>query len=291
MPTIDSSMQGKICMITGANSGIGKETALALARKGATVVMVSRDRARGEAAQNEVKAQSGNNRVDLLLADLSSQQSIHQLVEDFQRRYSQLHVLINNAGVYMLNWRETVDGLEMSFAVNYLAPFLLTNLLLDTLKASAPARIINVSSEAHEQGYINLDDLQSEKGFPFMRAYGQSKLAVLMFTYELARLLEGTGVTVNALHPGFVATNIGQSGVPSFLRPLVRLILSIPGISPEEGAKTSVYLASSPDVEGVSGRYFVKSIPVRSAPISYDEALQQKLWEESARLVKLPVKS
>ncbi len=291
MPAIDSSMQGKICLITGANSGIGKETALGLARKGASVVMVCRDRTKGETARNEVKAQSGNNNVDLLLTDLSSQQAIRQLVEDFQSRYSQLHVLINNAGVFMLNRRETVDGLEMIFAVNYLAPFLLTNLLLDMLKASSPARIINVSSSAHEQGYINLDDLQSEQGFPLMRAYGQSKLALLMFTYDLARRLQGTGVTVNALHPGFVATSIGQSGVPVFLRPLIRLILSIPGISPEEGAKTSIYLASSPDVQGLSGRYFVKSIPVRSAPIAYDEALQQKLWEESAKLVNLPVKS
>ncbi len=286
MPTIDSSMQGKICMITGANSGIGKETALGLARMGASVVMVCRDRARGEAAQNEVKLKSGNNKVDLLLADLSSQQSIRQLVEDFQSRYSQLHVLVNNAGVYMLTRRETVDGLEMTFAVNTLAPFLLTDLLLDTLKASAPARIINVSSAAHEQGYLNLDDLQSRQGFPLMRAYGQSKLALLMLTYALARRLEGTGVTANALHPGFVATNIGQSGVPAFLRPLVRLILAIPGLSPEEGAKTSIYLASSPDVADISGRYFVKSIPVRSIPISYDEALQEKLWEACARLVK-----
>ncbi|HLI09292.1 MAG TPA: SDR family oxidoreductase [Ktedonobacteraceae bacterium] len=290
MPAIDKSMQGKICMVTGANSGIGKETALGLARKGATVVMVSRDPARGEAAQNEIKAQSGSNNVDLLLADLASQQSIRQLVENFQSRYSQLHVLINNAGTFTLNRRETVDGLEVTFAVNYLAPFLLTNLLLDTLKASAPARIINVSSDAHQQGYINLDDLQSKQSFPLMRAYGQSKLALIMFTYDLARRLQDTDVTANALHPGFVATNFAQSAVPALLRPLVRLVMAIPGISSEEGAKTSIYLASSPDVEGVTGRYFVKSIPVRSAPITYDEALQQKLWEESAKLVKLPVK-
>src|SRR5579883_2219059 len=237
MSSSQKSMQGKICLITGATSGIGKATALGLARMGATVVMVGRDRARSEAVQSEIKARSGNSAVDLLIADLSSQASIRQLVRDFQQRYPQLHVLINNAGVYMLTRKETVDGLEMTFAVNYLAPFLLTNLLLDTLKASAPARIINVSSAAHEQGYLNLDDLQSRQGFPLMRAYGQSKLALLMLTYALARRLEGTGVTANALHPGFVATSIGQSGVPAFLRPLVRLILSIPGISPEEGAK------------------------------------------------------
>src|SRR5579885_3477815 len=173
MSKIEKSMQGKICLITGANSGIGKETALGLARMGASVVMVCRDRARGEAAQNEIKEKSGNNNVDLLLADLSSQQSIRQLVEDFQSRYSQLHVLINNAGVYMLTRRETVDGLEMTFAVNTLAPFLLTNLLLDTLKASAPARIVNVSSDAQNAGYIRMDDLQSQQRYRSMRAYGQ----------------------------------------------------------------------------------------------------------------------
>jgi NAD(P)-dependent dehydrogenase (short-subunit alcohol dehydrogenase family) len=282
-------MQGKICMVTGANSGIGKATALGLAQMGATVVMVCRDRTRGEAAQSEIKTKSGNNAVDLLLADLSSQQSIRQLVENFKQRYTQLHVLINNAGVCMLTRRETVDGLEMMFAVNQLAPFLLTNLLLDVLKASVPARIINVSSSAHEAGYIKLDDLQSKKHYRFMRAYGQSKLAVMLFTYELARRLQGTGVTANCLHPGFVTTNIGQSGVGPVGRAVAKFIVFRFGISPEEGAKTSLYLASSPDVEGVTGKYFVKSIPRRSAPISYDESLQRQVWEESAKLVKWPV--
>ncbi len=291
MPTVNTSMQGKTCMVTGANSGIGKATALGLTQMGANVVMVVRDRTRGEAAQNEVKAKSGNNSVDLLVADLSSQQSIRQLVENFKQHYKQLHVLINNAGVFMLTRRETVDGLEMTFAVNYLAPFLLTNLLLDVLKASAPARIVNVSSEAHENGYIKMDDLQAEKLYRPMRAYGQSKLALVMFTYKLARRLQGTGVTANCLHPGFVATNIGQSGVGPVARPVAKFILSFLGISPEEGAKTSMYLATSPDVEDLTGKYFVKSIPRRSAPISYNESLQQELWEESAKLVKLPVKA
>jgi NAD(P)-dependent dehydrogenase (short-subunit alcohol dehydrogenase family) len=290
MATLNTTMQGKVCIVTGATSGIGKATALELARMGATVVIVGRDRARGEAAQSEIKTKSENEAVDLLLADLSSQESIRQLVENFRQKYSQLHVLINNAGVFMLTRRETVDGLEMTFAVNQLAPFLLTNLLLDVLKASAPARIVNVSSGSHEAGYINMDDLQSEKHYGFMRPYGQSKLALVLFTYELARRLEGTGVTVNCLHPGFVATNIGQSGVGSVGRAVVKFIFSNLGISPEEGAKTSIYLASSPDVEGVTGKYFVKSIPKRSAPITYDESLQRQLWEESARLVKLGVK-
>jgi len=282
-------MQGKACMVTGANSGIGKATALGLAQVGANVVMVARDRARGEVAQNEVKAKSGNNSVDLLVADLSSQQSIRKLVENFKQHYKQLHVLINNAGVFMLTRRETVDGLEITFAVNYLAPFLLTNLLLDVLKASAPARIVNVSSEAHENGYIKMDDLQAKKNYRPFRAYGQSKLALVMFTYELARRLQGTGVTANCLHPGFVATNIGQSGVVPVARPVAKFVLSFLGISPEEGAKTSIYLATSTDVEDVTGKYFVKSVISRSAPISYDESLQRQLWEESAKLVKLPV--
>ncbi len=218
MPTIDTSMQGKVCLLTGATAGIGKATALGLAQMGATVVMVSRDRARGEAAQAEIKTKSGNAAVDLLLADLSAQQSIRQLAENFQQRYTQLHVLINNAGLFMLRRRTTVDGLEMTFAVDYLAPFLLTNLLLDVLKASAPARIVNVSSNSHEAGYIKLDDLQAEHNYRSMRAYGQAKLAVVLFTYELARRLQGTGVTANCLHPGFVATR-GDGQLPaSWLR-------------------------------------------------------------------------
>lgn len=287
MPTVNSSMQGKICMVTGANSGIGKATALALAQMGATVVMVCRDRARGEEARSEIATKSKNNAVDLLLADLSSQQSIRQLVENFQHHYTHLHVLINNAGAaFPGRRRETVDGLEMTFAVNYLAPFLLTNLLLDVLKASAPARIVNVSSDAQASGYIQMDDLQAEKLYRPMRTYPQAKLAVALFTYELACRLQGTGVTANCLHPGFVATNFAQSDVRPAVRLLVKLIGSF-GASPQKGAKTSIYLASSPEVEGVTGKYFVKSIPKRSAAISYDESLQRQLWEQSAKLVNL----
>jgi len=287
MPTSNTSMQGKICMVTGASSGIGKATAMGLAEMGAIVVMVSRDLARGKSAQSEIKAKSGNDAVDLLLADLSSQQSIRQLAEDFKQRYTKLHVLINNAGMSSLRRRETVDGLEMTFAVNHLAPFLLTNVLLDVIKASAPSRIINVSSDAHEAGYFKMDDLQSEK--KYLRAYGQAKLALVLFTYELARRLHGTGVTANCLHPGFVATNFGQNGTGLLGRGVIKF-LSRFGMSTEEGAKTSIFLATSPEVEGVTGKYFVKSIPKRSAPITYDSSLQRQLWEESARLVKLPMK-
>jgi NAD(P)-dependent dehydrogenase (short-subunit alcohol dehydrogenase family) len=279
-------MQGKICMVTGANSGIGKATALALAQMGATVVMVCRDRARGEEARSEITTKSRNTAVDLLQADLSSQESIRQLVEHFKQRYTHLHVLINNAGAAFPGRRETVDGLEMTFAVNYLAPFLLTNLLLDMLKASAPARIVNVSSNSHKSGYIQMDDLQEEKHYRSMRVYGQSKLAVVLFTYELAGRLQGTGVTANCLHPGFVATHFGQRDAGPAFRLLVKLIGRF-GTSPQKGAKTSIYLASSPEVEGVTGKYFVKSIPKRSAAISYDESLQRQLWEQSAKLVNL----
>ena len=287
MPTSNTSMQGKVCIVTGANSGIGKATALGLAQMGATVVMVCRDQVKGEKAQNEIKEKSGNDSIDLMLTDLSSQASIRQLAENIQQHYHHVHVLINNAGGVSLSRRETQDGLETTFAVNYLAPFLLTNLLLDKLKASASARIVNVSSDSHQAGYIKMDDLQSEKHYRFMRGYGQSKLALVLFTYELARRLQGTNVTANCLHPGFVATNIGQNGVGLAGRSIVKLIFSRLGISPEEGAKTSIYLASSPEIEGVTGKYFVKSIPVRSAPISYDETLQRQLWDESAKLVNL----
>jgi NAD(P)-dependent dehydrogenase (short-subunit alcohol dehydrogenase family) len=280
-------MQGKVCIVTGANSGIGKATAMGLAQMGATVVMVCRDEGKGQVAQNEIKEKSGNDAIDLMLADLASQASIRQLAQNFQQHYQHLHVLINNAGGVNLSRRETTDGLEVTFAVNYLAPFLLTNLLLEKLIASAPSRIVNVSSESHQSGYIRMIDLHLEKGYRIMRAYGQSKLALVLFTYELARRLQGTGVTANCLHPGFVATNIGQNGVGPVGRSITKLIFSTLGISPEEGAKTSIYLASSPEIEGVTGKYFAKSIPVRSAPISYDKTLQRELWEESEKLVNM----
>lgn len=286
MPTVKTNMQGKVCIVTGANSGIGKATALGLAHMGATVVLVCRDQIKGEEAQNEIKEQSGNDAIDLMLADLASQESIRQLAEYIQEHYQHVHVLINNAGVAHLTRRETIDGCEMEFAVNYLAPFLLTHLLLDKLKASTPARIVNVSSSFHKSGSITMDDVQSEKTFRHMR-YGQSKLALVLFTYELARMLQGTGVTANCLHPGFVATNIGQNGEGPVGRRIIKLISRL-GMSPEEGAKTSLYLASSPEIEGVTGKYFVKRRPVRSAPISYDESLQRQVWEETTKLVNLP---
>ncbi|KKK66203.1 hypothetical protein LCGC14_2966450, partial [marine sediment metagenome] len=231
-------MKGKVCMITGANSGIGKTTALGLVKMGTTVVMVCRNRNRGEAAMDEIKAQSGNESVELMIADLASQKSIRQLVKDFTDKYQQLHVLINNAGVAKANRTLTVDGIETTFAINYLAPFLLTNLLLDALKASTPARIVNVSSMVYKWGTIDFDNLQGEKRYDMDKAYNQSKLAIVLFTYELARRLQGTGVTVNSLEPGLVATDFGRE-YTGFKRLMTTKIWRPFMKSPEKGAETS----------------------------------------------------
>ncbi len=287
MSTNNTSMQDKICLVTGATSGIGKATALGLAQQGATVIIVARDISRGQVAQHEIQTKSDNSEIHLLQADLSSQASIRQLAETFQQRYSQLHVLINNAGTTQLKRQETVDGMEMTFAVNHLAPFLLTNLLLDVLKASAPARIINVASDAYKTGSVPLDDLQTQHDYNFWRAYARSKLALVLCTYELARKLQGTGVTANCVHPGFVGTNMGKNNVGPKAGKVLTFILSRLGASPEDGAKTSLYLATSPDVEGVTGKYFARSALRQSTPLTYDQTLQRQIWTESARLVNL----
>jgi len=269
-------MKDKICLVTGANSGIGKATALGLAKMGANVVMVCRDRTRGEEARTEIKAASNN---------LSSQASVRQLAQDFQEKYQLLHVLVNNAGVAPMKRSLTVDGLETTFAVNHLAPFLLTNLLLDVLKASGPSRIVNVSSSAHTRTKMDFDDLQGQKNFSMFRTYSQSKLANVLFTYELDRKLKGTGVAVNALHPGVVRTNLGRD-----MAGIVRLGFLAMGLfirTPEQGAVTCVYLASSPEVEGVTGKYFVNKREVASSRESYDEAVARRLWEVSEQLTQL----
>lgn len=281
----DTSMQGRVCLITGGSSGIGRETALALAAKGARVGIVVRDQNRGNDALAEIKVQTGNDQLDLFLADLGSQQSIRTLAEEVKGRYNRLHVLVNNAGGVFPR-SETVDGIERTFAVNHLAYFLLTDLLLDLIKASAPARIVNVSSGAHTGGKINFDDIQGQKKYTSFRAYSQSKLANVLFTYELARRLRGTGVTVNALHPGVVATKFGtEFGPARFALGLVRRFLK----TPEQGAATSIYLASSPEVEGVTGKYFIDSKPARSSKISYDSQTAARLWQVSAELTHQPV--
>jgi retinol dehydrogenase 14 len=280
------SMGEKVCMITGATSGIGKATAMELASMGASVVMVGRDLGRGEAALAEIKEQSANASVDLMLADLSSQQEVRMLADEFKETYPRLDVLVNNAGLFRSERITTADGLETTFAVNHLAYFLLTNLLLDTLKASAPSRIVNVSSGDHASGTIDFDDLQKEKGYKGAKAYSQSKLANVLFTHELARRLEGTGVSANCLHPGVVGTNLG-SGVSGVFGFTVRAAMGPLMKSPEKGAETSVYLASSPEVEGLSGGYFVKKAEARSSDLSHDERLARRLWEVSADLTNL----
>jgi len=282
-------MGEKVCLITGATSGIGKATALGLADMGASVVMVGRERGRGEAVLAEIKEGSPNASVDLMLADLSSQEQIRRLAHEFKETYPRLDVLINNAGVIRSERITTQDGLETTFAVNYLAYFLLTNLLLDVLKASAPSRIVNVASGEQRNGAIDFDDLQGEKEYKTAKAYSQSKLATVLFTYELARRLEGTGVTANCLHPGVVGTNLG-SGVSGVFGFMVRTLTPLMK-SPEKGAETSIYLASSPEVESLSGRYYVKKAEARSSDVSYDERLARRLWEASADLTNVPAQT
>ena len=279
-------MGEKVCLITGATSGIGKATAMGLANMGASVVMVGRDQGKGEAVMAEIKEQSGSASVDLMLADVSSQEEIRRLADEFKEAYPRLDVLINNAGVFRSKRITTADGIEMTFAVNHLAYFLLTNLLLDVLEASAPSRIVNVASADHGNGTIDFDDLQGEKEYKGAKAYSQSKLANVLFTYELARRLEGTGVTANCLHPGAVRTSFGSgvSGVFGFMVRALRPFM----ISPERGAETSIYLASSPEVDGLSGGYFVKKAEARSSDASYDERSARRLWEVSAELTNLP---
>lgn len=286
MAEANANMGGKICLVTGANSGIGRATALGLAQRGATVVMVCRNSHKGEVARKEIQERSGNSHVDLFVADLSSQQSIRQLVRDFQQKYTQLHVLLNNAGGLFPRGKVSPDGIEMTLAVNHLASFLLTNLLLDTIKANAPARIVNVSSAMQFRGFIDLDDLQGKRKYDIARAYSQSKLAIVLFTYALARRLEGTGVTVNCLHPGVVATNIWASALPGWLH-FLGIISHLFGIPAEQGALTSIYLASSPEVEGVTGKYFDKCQAVPSAKISYDQDIQERLWTISETLTHM----
>lgn len=272
-------------MVTGANAGIGRVTALVLARMGATVIMVCRNRERSEPVLREIRQATGNQEVHLMIADFASQRSIRELAAAFRRRYDRLDVLVNNAGAINFDRSLTEDGLETTFAVNHLGYFLLTNLLLDRLVASAPARVINVSSNAHRAGRIDFDDLQGARRYSGWKAYAQSKLANILFTVELARRLEGTGVTVNALHPGFVSSNFA-TGTP--LSRLGMRLLRPFTITPEKGAETSIYLATSPEVEGVTGRYFVRKRVVEPAPAATDPAAARRLWQVSAELTGLP---
>jgi NAD(P)-dependent dehydrogenase (short-subunit alcohol dehydrogenase family) len=277
-------MAGRICVITGATRGIGRATAEGLARLGATVVLIARRREDGERTSREI---ADNSPVPpaVVSADLASQASIREAAAELRRLYPHVHVLVNNAGLITRRRELTTDGLELQFAVNHLAYFLLTNLLLDQLKAGAPSRIINVSSGAHSGARLDFDDLQGERGYDGSRAYSRTKLANILFTYELARRLQGTGVTANCLHPGVIGTQLlaDYMGIPIAGRALARTF----GASPEKGAETSIYLATSPDVETVTGKYFEAQRERRSSRESYDEAAARRLWEVSEQLTGL----
>lgn len=284
-----NSMQGKVCLVTGSSSGMGLVTARALATMGATVVMLCRNRAKGEAVQAQIKAESSNGQVDLIVADLSELSQVRRAAHEFHQRYTRLHVLINNAGGMNAERKVTSDGLEVTFVTNYLAPFLLTQLLLDVLKASAPARIINVSAPAHKIGKIDFADLQGEHHYNALTAYAQAKLAQIYFTYELAQRLAGTGVTVNALDPGHVVSNFNNS-TKGLMHVIAQVIYFFDGRSPEQGAQTILYLATDPAVESISGKYFLDCKPIPSSRHSYDVAVRQRLWSVSEALIRQPAK-
>jgi retinol dehydrogenase 14 len=279
-------MAGKTVLVTGGTGGIGKATAAGVARLGARVGIVGRDRQRAEAAAADIRRGVDKAVVDPFVADMSSQAEVRTLAVAVLDRYPRLNVLVNNVGGSWATRHTTADGLEHTFAVNHLGPFLLTNLLLDRLKTSAPARVVTVSSGAQSMGRIDFDDLQGERRYSGQRAYNQSKLANVMFTYELTRRLEGTGVTANVLHPGVARTGFGTED-PRRLDRLLSTVARPFMKTPEQGAATPVYLASSPDVEGVTGRYFANGKPKRSSGRSYDTDAAARLWSVSAKLVGL----
>ena len=288
MPAAEPTLTGKVVLVTGATAGIGAVTARALAERGATVVVAGRSRERCEATVDQVRRATGNAGVEAIVADLSVQADVRRLAREFQDRFPRLDVLVNNAGAMFARRRESADGIEMTFALNHLGYFLLTALLLDTLKASAPARVVNVASEAHRMvPGLDFDDLEvRRRRYRGFRAYARSKLANVLFTYELARRLEGTGVTANALHPGFVATSfMSGNGATGWM---MRRLADLAAIPPEAGARTTIFLASSPAVEGVSGRYFVKEREVASSPASRDEAAARRLWQVSEQMTGMP---
>jgi retinol dehydrogenase 14 len=289
-----SAMKGKVCIITGSNSGIGKETAIGLAEMGATIVMVVRDQGRGERARMEIVNQTGNSSVDLMICDLSSMSSIRHFAEEFRKKYDRLDVLINNAGATFSIREVTSEGFERNFAVNYLGPFLLTHELLSLLKSSAPSRIINVSSGLAKNGRVDLDDLQSEKNYAGTKfyspsrapAYDNAKLMLMMFSYELARRLKGSGVTVNVLMPGFTATNLGKNSGSLSSYIMFKMVRPMQQ-SAKKGAETSVYLASSDEVKDITGKCFARKKEKKTCPVSYDEELQKRLWSKTESMLGL----
>jgi NAD(P)-dependent dehydrogenase (short-subunit alcohol dehydrogenase family) len=286
MDANQNNLMGKICLVTGATSGIGKVTASVLASRCAEVIVTGRSLEKIENTVQEIKSETGNGAVHGLLADFSDLDQVRDLAGNFKALFSRLDVLVNNAGSFFNTRRETQYGVEKTFLVNHLAPFLLTNLLLDTIQASGEARIVNVSSDAHRYGSINFDDLGFKKGYVGMKAYARSKLANILFSYELVRRLGESRVEVNALHPGHVATDIWRNDF-SFIGPALKKVMGMFALTPEEGADNTIYLASSPDVVGVTGKYFVKREAAESSPLSYDEELAKRLWEISEELTSI----
>ncbi len=273
-------LKDKICIITGATSGIGRETAKELAQRGAVLVLPIRDSLKGDILKDEILEKVPDAQLDFMHCDLASFTSIREFATAFKKKYNHLHLLINNAGIWETKRNLTVDGIEKNFAVNHLAPFLLTHLLLNTLKASAPARIVNVASDAHKQGKMNFPDLEFEKKYSSLKSYAQSKLANILFTKKLSQKLKGTSVTTNCLHPGVVSTNLFDK-MPKLLMGVMNLFM----ISPEKGAQTTIYLATSPEVENVSGEYFAKSKSKKPAPQALRQDTADKLWEISEKYV------
>jgi retinol dehydrogenase-14 len=272
----DDLMEGKIVLVTGSTDGIGKETALGIARMEALVLLHGRNAEKGRRVTEEIREKSGNDSIEFFLADLSLQRKVRRLAAEVEEEHDRLDVLVNNAGVFMKVRRLTADAIETTFAVNHLAPFLLTNLLLGHLKKSAPSRIATVSSIAHRDAQVDSSNLQGERRFDGFEAYATSKLGNLLFTYELSRRLKGSGVDANALHPGVVRTKLLRAGFGDY-----------PGDDPRKGAETSIRLATSPELEGTSGLYFERLQQVASSPLSRDRALQKRFWAVSERLVGL----
>jgi len=277
-------MDDQVVIVTGSNSGIGKATAKALAGMGATVVMAVRNRERGEIVQEEIVEETGNKSVSVMVCDLASRDSIKRFTEEFKKEYDRLDVLINNAGAVFARRRLSVDGIESSMAVNYIGPFLLTRELLPLLEASAPSRIVNVSSGLSGNAEFDFDDLQRETGYKGMQAYAGSKLMLTTYTLELARRLEGTGITANVVEPGFVATNLGRNS-GSLLNSVMFTLVRPMQITPEKAAENTVYAATSPDLEGVTGKVFSKKQEKETPPITHDGEARRRLWEEALRLL------
>ena len=276
------------CLITGANSGIGKAAAKGLAKLGASIILVSRNHTRGERTLNELKQNTGSNKFHLFITDLSSQKSIIDLAANIKSKFNCIDILINNAGAYFSKRHITIDGIEATLAVNYLSRFFLTNLLLDKVLLSKQGRIINVSGELHRKGRLNFENMEYPGNYSAFKAVSQSRLADILFVYELSRRLKNTKVTCNCLHPGFVATNIiNNDPDSSLLKRIIYKSISPFLKSPEKGAETVIYLASSPEVANVSGKYFIDKKCVQSSPVTYDEDIAKRLWKVSEQMIKV----